>query len=131
MVKILIYAPIHFFFQEVYSFRFIIIIVGYAKRQELQWINDYLQSRQHETLYETLETVGRFDAPEFTDLLLGETDKISPEKDRRSSLRSSMSIPILNVKKKDDFTEIHVVERPKIEKALKSLINYTNAHVRV
>ena len=109
-----------FFLQEVYSFRFILIIVGYAKRHRLQWINDYLQSGQHETLYRKLEMAGRYDTSEFTNLLLGES---SPNKGQKGSLRSSLSIPILNVKRKDGYIEIHVVERPEIEKAIKSLVN--------
>ncbi len=112
-----------FFLQEVYSFRFILIIVGYIKRHRLEWINDYLQRGPHETIYRKLEMLGRYDAPEFTNLLL-EID-CARDKGQKGALRSSLSIPLLNVKRKDGYIEIHVVERPEIEKGFKSIINYT------
>ena len=118
-----------FFLQEVYSFRFPSLIIGYAKRQGLQWINDVLQSKEHEPLFRTLKNRRKYDSPEYTELLFRESE-LPIEENQGNSLNSRYSVPILDVKRKGGHIEICVVERVEIEKALESLISYANTRAR-
>ena len=115
-----------FFLKEIYSFRFPSLIIGYAKRQGLQWINDFLQSKKYESLFRTLKYKREYDSPYYTKLLFKERQL--PIKDNQTDSSNSLfSVPILEVKRKSDNIELRVVERIEIEKALKLLISYVNS----
>jgi len=118
-----------FFLQEIYSFRFPSLIIGYAKRQGLQWINDFLQRKEYESLFRTLKYKRKYDSPDYTKLLFKERQM--PIKDTQiDSSNSLFSVPILEVKFESDNVEVRVVERIEIETALELIISYGNSRKR-
>ena len=106
------------FVQEVYSFRYISVITGYARRNGLAWRNKYVREIPGiSILVERMKQRGRCD-PEFTHLFFTETD--TPSLDAKPLA----TIPILECAEKDRRIQIGIVERKKIEKALDVLMTY-------
>ena len=106
------------FVQEVYSFRYISVITGYARRNGFVWTNNYVREVPGiSILVERMKQRGRCD-PEFTHLFFTKTDT--------SSLGANPPaiIPILECAEKDHQVEIGIVERKKIEIALEILMNH-------
>jgi hypothetical protein len=113
------------FLREIYSFRFPSLIIGYAKRQGLQWVNEVLQSRERESLLKMLKQKREYDSLEYTNLLFKE--KALSIKENQNGSSFSFSVPILNIEKKDESIDLGIVERVEIEKALQSLISYVDS----
>ena len=106
------------FVQEIYSFRYISVITGYARRNGLVWTNNYVREIPGiSILVERMKQRGRCD-PEFTHLFFTETD--TPSLDAKPLA----TIPILECAEKDHRIEIGIVERKKIEIALEILMNH-------
>jgi hypothetical protein len=110
------------FVQEVYSFRYISVITGYAKRNGLAWRNSYIREIQcFGMLVERIRERGRCD-PEFTHLFFAKTDAASLR------VKPFATIPILECTEKDGQIEIGIVERKKIETSLDMLMSYKQTH---
>ena len=110
------------FLQEVYSFRYISVITGYAKRNGLAWRNSYIREIQcFGMLVERIRERGRCD-PEFTHLSFAKTDTASLR------VKPFATIPILECTEKDGQIEIGIVERKKIETSLDMLMSYEQTH---
>jgi hypothetical protein len=106
------------FVQEVYSFRYISVITGYARRNGLVWTNNYLRAVPGiSILVERMKQRGRCD-PEFSHLFFTKTDTAS------LGAKPLAIIPILECAEKDRRIEIGIVERKKIEIALEILMNH-------
>jgi hypothetical protein len=106
------------FVQEVYSFRYISVITGYARRTGLVWTNNYLRVVPGiSILVERMKQRGRCD-PEFSHLFFTKTNTAS------LGAKPLAIIPILECAEKDRRIEIGIVERKKIEIALEILMNH-------
>ena len=109
------------FVQEVYSFRYISVITGYARRNGLAWRNNYVREIPGiSILVERMKQRGRCD-PEFTHLFFTKTDTASLD------TKTLAVIPILECAEKDRWIEIGIVERKKIEIALEILMSHKQA----
>ena len=109
------------FIQEVYSFRYISVITGYARRNGMAWRNNYVREIPRiGILIERIKQRGRCD-PEFTRLFFIKTDTAS------LGAKPLAIIPILECAEKDRRIEIEIVERKKIEIALEILMNHKQA----
>lgn len=106
------------FVQEVYSFRYISVITGYARRNGLTWTNKCVRGIPDiNVLAGRIRQRGRCDQ-EFTRLLFTKTDTAS------SNAKPLAAIPILECAEKDHQIEIGIVERKEIEKALDILMTH-------
>jgi len=106
------------FVQEVYSFRYISVITGYARRNGFVWTNNYVREVPGiSILVERMKQRGRCD-PEFTHLFFTKTDTAS------FGAKPLVIVPILECAEKDRRIQIGIVERKKIEKALDVLMTY-------
>jgi hypothetical protein len=106
------------FVQEAYSFRYISVITGYARRNGLAWTNSYVREIPSiSMLVERIKQRGRCD-PEFTHLFFTKTDTAS------LGAKPLVIIPILECAQKDRRIEIGIVQRKKIEVALEILMNH-------
>lgn len=110
------------FLQEVYSFRYISVMTGYAKRNRLAWRNGYIRETEcFGILVERIRERGRCD-PEFTHLCFVKTDADA------LTAKPFATIPILECTEIDGHIEIGIVERKKIETSLEMLMSYEQTH---